>query len=115
MRVGIPESPGDCQYVCQCGAIFKSSPTVNGLPGSIAVVSATSDGLTRLLGSGVCAPATEPDCVPASFCPEKNDGLPNAGEGLSPPVSTCAPATMPAPRSAAASASSRLRCTIIFT
>ena len=44
--VGRPASPENFQYVCQPGAIRSSNPTMNGLPGTTAVVSASSSGFT---------------------------------------------------------------------
>jgi hypothetical protein len=44
--VGSPASPENFQYVCQPGAIRSSRPTVNGLPGTIAFVSARSVAVT---------------------------------------------------------------------
>src|SRR2546430_16450839 len=44
--VGRPASPENFQYVCQPGAIRSSKPTVNGFPGTIALVSASSSGFT---------------------------------------------------------------------
>src|SRR5262249_13087885 len=46
IRVGKPESPGTCQYVCQCSSCLRRRPATIGWPGTTASVAGTSSAPT---------------------------------------------------------------------